>query len=67
MPLNKSWHDYNDSLIVHFFSFRITRGNVHDAKKFCPLVREAAEKYNIDKYVQTKRTITETILTYWTT
>lgn len=30
-------------------SFRITRGNVHDAKKFCPLVREAAEKYNIDK------------------
>ena len=30
-------------------SFRITRGNVHDAKKFCPLVREAAQKYNIDK------------------
>ena len=30
-------------------SFRITRGNVHDAKKFCPLVREAAEKHNIDK------------------
>ena len=30
-------------------SFRITRGNVHDAKKFCPLVREAVEKYNIDK------------------
>ena len=30
-------------------SFRITRGNVHDAKKFCPLVRERAEKYNIDK------------------
>lgn len=30
-------------------SFRITRGNVHDAKKFCSLVREAAEKYNIDK------------------
>ena len=25
------------------------RGNVHDAKKFCPLVREAAEQYNIDK------------------
>ena len=21
-------------------SFQITRGNVHDAKKFCPLVRE---------------------------
>ncbi|MFZ0513557.1 MAG: transposase [Candidatus Nitrosopolaris sp.] len=30
-------------------SFRITRGNVHDAKKFCPLVRESSEKYNIDK------------------
>lgn len=30
-------------------SFRITRGNVHDTKKFCPLVSEAAEKYNIDK------------------
>ena len=30
-------------------SFRITRGNVHDAKKFCPLVRESTKKYNIDK------------------
>ena len=30
-------------------SFRITRGNVHDAKKFCPLVRESSKKYNIDK------------------
>ena len=30
-------------------SFRITRGNVHDAKKFCPLVRESFRKYNIDK------------------
>ena len=30
-------------------SFRITRGNVHDAKKFCPLVRESSRKYNIDK------------------
>jgi len=31
------------------FSFRITRGNVHDAKKFCPLVKESSKKYNIDK------------------
>jgi DDE family transposase len=23
-------------------SFRITKGNVHDTRKFCPLVREAA-------------------------
>ncbi|MGC1931261.1 MAG: transposase [Candidatus Nitrosopolaris sp.] len=30
-------------------SFRITRGNVHDAKKFCPLVRESSKTYNIDK------------------
>ena len=30
-------------------SFRITRGNVHDAKKFCPLVRESFKKYNIDR------------------
>src|SRR5712691_7854356 len=30
-------------------SFRITRGNVHDTKKFCPLVREASEKHNTDK------------------
>lgn len=30
-------------------SFRITRGNVHDAKGFHPLVREAAEKYDIEK------------------
>ena len=25
------------------------RGNVHDTKKFCPLVRESSKKYNIDK------------------
>ncbi len=30
-------------------SFRITRGNVHDAKTFCPLVRESFKKNNIDK------------------
>jgi hypothetical protein len=30
-------------------SFRITKGNVHDTKKFCPLVKEAARKYDIDK------------------
>jgi hypothetical protein len=30
-------------------SFRITRGNVHDAKKFCPLVRESSKKCNIDR------------------
>ena len=30
-------------------SFRITKSNVHDTIKFGPLVREAAEKYDIDK------------------
>jgi hypothetical protein len=30
-------------------SFRITRGNVHDTKKFCPLVRESSKKCNIDR------------------
>ncbi len=28
-------------------SFRVIRGNVRDAKKFCPLVK--SKKYNIDK------------------
>jgi Transposase DDE domain len=30
-------------------SFRITKGNVHDTKKFGQLVKEAAKKYDIDK------------------
>ena len=30
-------------------SFRITKGDVHDSKKFCPLVKEAAQNYNIDR------------------
>ena len=30
-------------------SFRITKGDVHDTKKFGPLVKEAASKYDIDK------------------
>jgi hypothetical protein len=30
-------------------SFRITRGSVHDTKKFCPLVRESSKKCNIDR------------------
>jgi hypothetical protein len=30
-------------------SFRITKGNVHDTKKFGPLVKEAAKKFKIDK------------------
>ena len=30
-------------------SFRITKGNVHDAERFYPLVKEAAEKYDIER------------------
>lgn len=46
-------------------SFRITKGNIQDTKKFSPLVREAAEKYDFKKYMQTKRMITkEETITY---
>jgi Transposase DDE domain len=30
-------------------SFRVTKGNVHDSKKFSPMIREVSEKYTIDK------------------
>lgn len=30
-------------------SFRITKGNVHDTKKFGPLVKESAKRHHIDK------------------
>ena len=30
-------------------SFRITKGNVHDTKKFGPLLKESAETHDIDK------------------
>jgi transposase len=26
-----------------------TRGNVHDSKKFSPMIREVSEEYSIDK------------------
>jgi Transposase DDE domain len=42
-------HMAADAKSKKVISFRITRGNVHDAKKFCPLVRESSKKYNIDK------------------
>src|SRR5215469_10712501 len=29
--------------------FRVTKGNVHDSKKFSPMIREAYEEYDIDK------------------
>ena len=30
-------------------SFRITKGNVHDSKKFSPMIREVTKEYDIDK------------------
>jgi hypothetical protein len=40
-------------------SFKITKGNVHDTKKFGQLVKKAAKKYDIDKvYVETKHNMT---------
>ena len=30
-------------------SFRVTKGNVHDSKKFSPMIKEVSEQYNIDK------------------
>ena len=30
-------------------SFRVTKGNVHDSKKFRPIIREVSEEYTIDK------------------
>ena len=45
-------------------SFRITKGDVHDSKKFCPLVKEAAQNYNIDMvYVLIRLMIIEEVLT----
>jgi Transposase DDE domain len=29
-------------------SFRVTKGNVHDSKKFSPMIREVSEQYDID-------------------
>lgn len=30
-------------------SFRVTKGNIHDSKKFSPMIREVSEQYDIDK------------------
>src|SRR6478609_2892612 len=30
-------------------SFRVTKGNIHDSKKFNPMIKEVSEQYNIDK------------------
>jgi Transposase DDE domain len=30
-------------------SFRVTKGNIHDSKKFSPIIREVSKEYDIDK------------------
>lgn len=30
-------------------SFRVTKGNIHDSKKFSPMIREVSKEYDIDK------------------
>lgn len=49
-------------------SFRITKGNVHDTKKFGQLVKESAKRHYIDKvYGDKAYMITERTSIYWTT
>jgi hypothetical protein len=38
-----------DAKSEKIISFRVTKGNVHDSKKFSPIVREVSEGYDIDK------------------
>jgi hypothetical protein len=38
-----------DARSERIVSFRITKGNIHDSKKFSPMIREASEQYDIDK------------------
>ena len=38
-----------DALSKRIISFRITKGNVHDSKKFSPMIREVSKEYDIDK------------------
>ena len=38
-----------DALSKKVLCFRITKSNVHDSKKFCPMIKEVSQKYNIDQ------------------
>jgi len=38
-----------DAKSEKIISFRVTKGNVHDSKKFSPMIREISEEYAIDK------------------
>lgn len=47
--INQTLHIAVDAKSNKVISFRITKGNVQDMKKFRPLVKEAAENFDIDK------------------
>ena len=38
-----------DAKSKKIISFRVTKGNVHDSKKFSPMIREVSKEYDIDK------------------
>ncbi|MGH9976819.1 MAG: IS5 family transposase [Nitrososphaeraceae archaeon] len=38
-----------DAKSKKIISFRVTKGDVHDSKKFCPMVRESSRKCRIDE------------------
>ena len=42
-------HTAVDEKSKKVISFRITKGNVHDTKKFGPLVKESAKRHDVDK------------------
>ena len=47
--LSSKLHIAVDALSKKVLCFRITKGNVHDSKKFCPMIKEVSQKYNIDQ------------------
>ena len=42
-------HSAVDAKSKKIVSFRITKGNVHDSKKFSPMIREVSKEYEINK------------------
>ena len=52
--LSSKLHIAVDALSKKVLCFRITKGNVHDSKKFCPMIKEVSQKYNIDQIYDDK-------------
>ena len=42
-------HSAVDAKSKKIVSFRVTKGNVHDSKKFSPMIREVSKEYEINK------------------